>query len=282
MGFRDLNKFNCALIGFLVFALTVATFLSFSIRLKDNNARAKHELDSLVSYHNEIANIQKTLLISANISKLEARYYAPIIYDFCNEFSIEYSLAIALINVESQWNPTLISSAKCRGLGQLGVAAAGEACSALGVSYNEGVTEWTDVLNLGLSLYYFGRKLQVSNSTEEALKRYIGGDGFKTAENRQGATSKMIKKYAQDVAAEQVKIKNILTEADKVSYIYKGILYERNIEPEEMSRTQRKVVRRMQEQNPTGPSIFVDTNRRDGSMQRLLGSNDKSHKAPTR
>jgi len=237
---------------------------------RETNNATRQELDSIYAELDTLADIQKSMLVSyPQLSKWEAKYYAPIFREFCKTYQTPVPLALSIVGVESGWNPTLVSIAGCRGLGQLSPAAAREGCSRLGISYKEGYTEWNEIHNLTLSLYYFCSRYSRSGR-EFAVKSYVGGNNFRRTEAAGGKNAIYIKQYAQLVEREELKVKNILAEADKLTYIYKGILYERIIEHPEMSRAQRKMVRRVQEQNPTRTSLPVDSISKNSQVSTML------------
>jgi soluble lytic murein transglycosylase-like protein len=173
----------------------------------------KKELDSLKAYPNELSQISKTITVAYPVvSDIEAKYYAKIFYDISKQYKVDMPSFLALIKIESGWNPTLISSRKCRGLTQVSVAAATDECKKLGIEYKEGVTEWSDIANILIGLDYFSSRFQKSGC-EYAIKSYIGGDGFKSAT---GANKEYIDRYTKEFMVEYV----------RVGYIYKGVKYD--------------------------------------------------------
>jgi hypothetical protein len=226
----------------------------------------QHQLDSIYAEADTLADLQKTMIVAyPQLTKWEVICYSPLIREFTRCYETPFPLILATVGIESGWNPTLVSYAGCRGLGQISTGAAAEESKKLSISYKAGYTEWVEPLNLSILLNRFCSRYADSGK-EFAVKSYVGGNGFKKTEAQNGKNAKYIKEYAQLVEREELKIKNILAEANKVSYIYRGILYERLIEFTEVSRSQRALVRRVQEQNPTRPSIPVDSIRRKGEM----------------
>jgi hypothetical protein len=271
-------------------AICIATCI-IALLMHVNNRRIDKNktIESLQSFHdsvykveNDLADIRKTMIVSyPRLSQWEARYYAPIFRDFCTEYDTPFPLVIALFGVESGYNPSLISSAGCRGLGQLGAAAASDECKLLGIEYKEGFTEWNEIHNLVLSMNRFCSRYRDKGHVF-AVKSYVAGNSFHITEKAGGKNAKYIKEYTQLVEKEELKVKNMLQESTKLMYIYKGIIYERNIESTEMSRTQRTMVRRVQDQNPTRPTISVDSASEFGKMQGLLFKDSNGSKDGTK
>lgn len=247
------------------------------------NTLMKSELDSIYSEIDTLADIKKTMIVAyPQLTKWEAMCYAPIVREFTKTYRTPFPLALSFVGVESGWNPTLVSTARCRGLGQLGTAAAKEGSARLGISYKEGYTEWVEPLNLALSLYYLCTRY-ANSGREFAIKSYVGGNNYRITEKAGGKSAKYINEYAQLIEREELKVKNILAETDKLTYIYKGILYERIIEHPEMSRTQRTLVRRVQEQNPTRTSLPVDSVSKNSKVPVVLDkTNDNNKNIPIR
>jgi hypothetical protein len=182
----------------------------------------QNELDSLKIIDNEKNTIRRTLQVAyPQLSIFEVLAYGEIFYYVCEtKYGIHFMKPAAIIGVESNWDPSLMSYAKCRGLGQLGSAAAKEGCDKYGIPYKEGYTEWNDPLNIGLSLDYYCSRAKTKGDSF-AVREYIGGITWPKAAPG-GLREKQIKKYAQDVAAKELKIRNVLTETIKLDYIYKG------------------------------------------------------------
>lgn len=156
------------------------------------------------------------------LTRFEVMSYAEIIYHFCFEkYSIPFEEPCAIIQIETRWNPTLVSTAKCRGLGQLSVAAASEASKRLDIEYSAGLTEWFDINNLALSLEYYCF-IRKDTDFESAAKCYIGGASWPKA-SPGGAREAIIKGYAESVSAERLRIKKILAEVEKLRYIKGGV-----------------------------------------------------------
>ena len=270
------NKFFILVIGICLLAGSLffnVMLYRASSEISDINVSMKNELDSIYAEADTLADIQKIMIVAyPTLTKWEAMAYAPIIRERTKTHKTPFPLAISVMGVENLTNPTLVSAAGCRGLGQLGSTAASDGCKRLSIPYKEGYTEWVEPINLALSLTYFCTRYEDSGRVF-AVKSYVGGNNYRVTEKANGKGAKYIKDYSQLVEREELKIKNILTEADKLTYIYKGILYERFAESAKMSRTQRALVRRVQKQNPTRPAIPVDSSRGKSKVPIMLNEN---------
>ena len=196
------------MILFLILGLSVG-----ALKLEMNNGYNKNRLDSLNTYFNELDIISKTINISYPVvSEVEAKYYAKIFYDISKQYNIDISAFPALIRIESNWNPTLISSKKCRGLTQIASVTAADGCKKFNINYKEGTTEWNEIINVVIGLDYFSSRYQ-RKGLDYAIRSYIGGDGFNEASEK---NSEYIEKYT----------KEFYQEYKKVNYIHKGVEYE--------------------------------------------------------
>ena len=191
----------------LVFSILI------NIQQKGRVDSSNKKLDSIQNYFNELDIIKKTIIISYPVvSEVEAKYYSYIFYNISQQYKVDFAAFPALIRIESNWNPTLVSSRKCRGLTQIASATASDGCRQFNVDYKEGVTEWNDILNVIIGLDYFSLRYK-KNGLEYAIRSYIGGDGFR---NAAGDNKIYIEKYT----------KEFMGEFTKVSYINKGVRYD--------------------------------------------------------
>lgn len=174
---------------------------------------------------------EKAALIAATLSKAypqlskyETIAYAQIIYHFtCEKYAIPFEEPCAIIQIETGWDPTLVSISKCRGLGQLSTAAAAESAAKINIDYLPGITEWRDIDNLALSLEYYCSRRE-NGTAESATKSYIGGDTWKKAASG-GDREKVINQYDKSVGVERLRIKKIMAEVEKLKYIKGGVIY---------------------------------------------------------
>lgn len=166
-----------------------------------------------------LSNMEKTLVLVYGLSKYEAHYYSIIFREFAEKDSVPWEVYPALIRIESNFNPTIMSPARCKGLTQVKEETGAGVAQTLGIKYNE-TTLWNDILNLVIGFTYFNdgyKEYRKTQNPEEALKmaikRYCGGPGYSKFT---GSGNVYVGEYKSTVWIEYI----------RMSYIYKGILYE--------------------------------------------------------
>jgi hypothetical protein len=172
-----------------------------------------------VEKEKRLTNMEKTLLLVYNISPHEAHYYSIIFDDFSQKDKIPWEVYAALIRIESNFNPTVLSPAKCKGLTQVKEETGRGVASKLGINFNES-TLWNDLLNIVIGLTYFDEgytekvdSLGPEDALKHAIKRYCGGPGYQKINTE---SKVYVGEYKSTVWQEYIRL----------SYIYKGILYE--------------------------------------------------------
>lgn len=182
-----------------------------------------HEICRKLSFYEEkekrIYHMAKTLRVIYNLSDYEARYYCIIFDDFSRKYKIPWEVYPALIRIESNFNPTVTSPAKAKGMTQVMDQTARAVSQKLGIRYNK-TTLWNDVLNMAIGFTYFseGYTEWVDSTSEEkalrhAIKRYCGGPGY---ERINASAKQYVQEYRTSVWDEYIKL----------TLVYKGILYE--------------------------------------------------------
>jgi hypothetical protein len=174
-----------------------------------------------------LVNMEKTLLlIYPNLSTFETHYYSIMYDDFNLKDSVPWEAYAALCRIESNFNPTTMSVAKCKGLFQLKEGTAKGEADKLGIIYNE-ATLWNEILNTVIGLTYFGEgfkekkdSLGVDEALKHAMKRYCGGPSYQI----QNPESK---KYVGEYKS------TVWHEYTVLSQIYKGMLYDAGIKKNE-------------------------------------------------
>jgi hypothetical protein len=206
----------------LIIGLAVLSF-NYIFELHKTIKKQKDEIDSFYIYFNTLDMMKKTLEVAyPYISSFEAKYYSHMFYDKATEFKVDWAWYPSTIRAETNWNHTLISKKKARGVMQITPICAIHQAERLQIPfYKEGYTEWNEINNVIMGIDYLSQGFV--KGEEYAIKRYIGGDGFKNASD----TNKIvIENYSKEVIAEQAKVDSIFQEHAKLKYIYKGVQYE--------------------------------------------------------
>jgi soluble lytic murein transglycosylase-like protein len=173
----------------------------------------------LQSYFDDLEVMEQTLQVAYPwVSKYEARYYSHIFHDFSKQYGVDWTWYPAMIKVESHWNHMLISNKKARGLTQTIPKCAVAQAKRLNIRYKEGFTEWNEINNIVMGTDYFSQGFV--KGSDYAVRRYIGGPGFKSAND---TNQIKIDKYSKEVKNEQAKIDSLFQEHEKLFYISKGI-----------------------------------------------------------
>jgi soluble lytic murein transglycosylase-like protein len=150
--------------------------------------------------------------------------------EFSKKFNIPWEVYPALIRIETNFNPTLMSKAGAKGISQVMVATAKEECSKLNIQFTD-ATLWNEILNLTIGLSYFSEgykecvgDLDQQRALVHAIKRYCGGPGYS-----KGTDSS--KAYVGEYKT------TVWEEYTRLSYVFKGVLYSRNTEPKETQKS---------------------------------------------
>jgi hypothetical protein len=171
--------------------------------------------------------MEKTMvLVYNNLSAYEAHYYSIIYDDFYQKDSVPWEAYASLARIESNFNPTVMSSARCKGIYQLKDSTAKGVAKKLDIAYNE-TTLWNEFLNTVLGLTYFGEgfkekkdSLGVEEALKHAMKRYCGGPAYQI----QNPESR---RYVGEYKT------SLWQEYTRLSYVYKGMLYDAGIRKDE-------------------------------------------------
>ena len=166
-------------------------------------------------YRNKILMISKTLIVSYNLSRWEARYYAVILNDFSTYYKIPWEIYAATIKIESAFNPTLLSVKQAKGLMQILESTGKETANAIGIRYITGQSAWNEFINISVGCTYLSWLIR-DNGLDEGVKMYLGGCGYAKNAERNKAVCDYIKSYSSDV----------MSEYNKLCYVYKGIVSE--------------------------------------------------------
>lgn len=215
-------------IAFAVMLLVMIAYLGITV-YKEFNTDINRQLNTLKVYQQkekELKAIQQTLLVAypkrivnkpnskkkmlSGINKIEAEVYSLIFYNLSNnqKHATHWTNLAALIYIESQYNPTVISKKKAKGISQL-LESTGRATAAKNeMLYLSNNSLWHDITNLYIGLTYFCEGLRDDKNLTHAIKRYLGGPNYA--------------KYKYQSSINNY-YKRVIDEATKLLYIYKGV-----------------------------------------------------------
>jgi hypothetical protein len=193
--------------------MTVAIGVTRDIKLKNEQTikTLKFEIESLLEFKkekSEIENMEKTLLICYDISKYEAHYYSIIYYDFATKYNTPWQIYPAVIRIESNFNPTVLSSKSAKGIAQVLEATGKNVAIKLGINYVPTETLWNDLLCQIIGFTYLSDAIK-EKGLEDGVKCYIGGIGFD--------------KGRKDIGEYRTTVQK---EFDKLKYVYLGVIQE--------------------------------------------------------
>ncbi|GIW46682.1 MAG: hypothetical protein KatS3mg078_0559 [Deltaproteobacteria bacterium] len=115
------------------------------------------------------------LKFSDDISPTQAYELARLIREECEISGIDPLLVLALIHVESGFNPQAISSKGAIGLMQVMPKTARSVADEMGISINGIKSLYNPVINVRLGIYYISQLINRFESVEKALMAYNMG-----------------------------------------------------------------------------------------------------------
>lgn len=152
--------------------------------------------------------ISRSLQVAYRLPPDVAEAYAFIYHRDARRYVFDWEWLAATTYVESRFNPTALSPSKAKGLDQLLEPTAEEICRKLDIPYQNNITLWDEPTNLTLGNYYLAEGYRIGHSYEWAVKRFLGGSGFKNFPKQD-----QIERYYQAVAQER----------NRLYYIFNGI-----------------------------------------------------------
>lgn len=163
--------------------------------------------DVSYKYHVPSSEILKYLRkYSSNLEIEEAKMLADLIRKECKRYNLNPFLVLAIIKVESSFNPMAVSSKGAVGLMQMMPETAMYLAPKKGINIDDESIIADPLVNVELGIYYFYKLLKRYNKLESALFAYNYGPGrFETIINRKDGYKK-IPKYVDKV----IKFKNYL------------------------------------------------------------------------
>ncbi|HSG31354.1 MAG TPA: lytic transglycosylase domain-containing protein [Thermodesulfobacteriota bacterium] len=129
---------------------------------------------------------------SQNLEKEEAQMLADLINKECKRYNLNPYLVLAIIKVESSFNPMAVSSKGAIGLMQVMPETAFYLASKKGMIIDDESLIADPLINVQLGIYYFHNLLKRYNKLESALFAYNYGPGrFETITNSEENEVKM-------------------------------------------------------------------------------------------
>ena len=163
--------------------------------------------DVSYKYHVPSSEILKYLRkYSSNLEIEEAKMLADLIRKECKRYNLNPFLVLAIIKVESSFNPMAVSSKGAVGLMQMMPETAMYMAPQKGLTIDDESIIADPLVNVELGIYYFYKLLKRYNKLESALFAYnYGPRTFETITNRKDSDIK-VPKYVTKV----IKFKNSL------------------------------------------------------------------------
>jgi len=215
-------------IALFLFGISLGTgvgiyYGSFPSRLKTENQKLKKEL----TYEKELNQaytlrrerrkcIAKTIVLAYGLSDWEAFHYAILFDQWSVYYQIPWEVYIALIRVETNFDPTLTSKAGCRGLMQIKESTAEEIAKKLNIDYKEKRTLFNEFCNIAIGSFYLSENILKKKSINHGVKCYLGGPDYLKSIKNNTETFKYVKEYKTMVSKEY----------EQLSYMFRGIVDE--------------------------------------------------------
>jgi Transglycosylase SLT domain len=198
----------------ILIGLSIGMIMIYSVKQQNTNRNItvlKTKIDSLSVYKEKelkLRNMEKALLICYDISSYEAHYYSIIYDDFATKYNIPWQIYPAIIRIESNFDPTLLSPKKAKGIAQVLDGTGKTIATKLGINYVPTETLWNDLLCQIIGFTYLSEAIK-SKGLDNGVKCYIGGIGFD--------------KGRKDIGEYRT---TVLKEFEKLKYIYLGVVKE--------------------------------------------------------
>ena len=201
------------------------TLLFFSLSILSHNKKIQAKLAVFEAREIRLSNMENALQTLYHLSKYETHYYAIIFDDFATQYQIPWETFPALMKQESGFNPTLTSPKGAKGFTQMLDGTAKIVAGKLGIRFNT-VTPWNDILNMVMGFTYFVEGFSEKKdsasaeiSLKHAMQRYVGGPAYSKVNP---SAKEYVGEYKNTLWQEYVKL----------SYIYKGLLFEQSTQSE--------------------------------------------------
>ncbi|MBO5479056.1 MAG: lytic transglycosylase domain-containing protein [Clostridia bacterium] len=111
------------------------------------------------------------------LKKIYPMKYSEYVYKYAEEYEVDPLLIFAIIKVESNFNPNVVSSSQAIGLMQLMDTTAEELATKLDLTFTQKSSLYNPELNIRLGTKYFSDLLKEYNNIPLALTAYNAGKG---------------------------------------------------------------------------------------------------------
>lgn len=157
----------------------------------------------------------RTLMIVYGISKWEAHYYSILFYDFSKNYKIPWEIYPAIIRIESNFKPTLVSNKQAKGIMQVISSTAAEESKLIGIDYTENQTLWNEICNMAIGCNYLSRMIK-EKGLDGGVKCYLGGPSVTALKTVDNSKAQYVFEYKTSVWKEY----------KELTYTFRGIVAE--------------------------------------------------------
>lgn len=135
------------------------------------------------------------LRLSDEISTADARKLAKLIGEECENYELDPFLILAMIQVESRFDPIAVSNKGAIGLMQVMPRTASFVAEELGISIRSRKSLYDPLVNVRLGMYYFSFLIERFESIHDALVAYnVGPTRFRTTKSYKKKIPSYVKK----------------------------------------------------------------------------------------
>lgn len=216
------------IIGGVGTAFTLAVVNDFNQRnIQIHKLEAKiRELNYLKEKENRIHYMEQTLMVQYKISWYEAHYYSIMFDDIMQEndslfkaHGIGWQIFPAIIRIESNWDPRVVSKKNAKGLMQVLEGTAEDMVNRINarnpnanIEYEKQKTLFIEILNFFIGAEYLIKQISDFEDPEKGLKAYNGGPGYD--------------KGRKDIGMYRTTVR---WEYDRLEFIHRGVMNSNNI-----------------------------------------------------
>lgn len=187
--------------------------------LNQKNTQLLKKLDAFENKEIRLETMKKTLMVCYNLTPYEARYYSFIFDDFSQQYKLPWQAYPAIIRIESNFNPGVMSKERAKGIAQVMEATGRGQAEKLNIPFDDG-TLWNSILNMVIGLDYFSEgyaakvdSIPADSALKHAMKRYCGGPNYFRLND---SARIYVREYKTTV----------WDEYERIRYVYKGLLYD--------------------------------------------------------